>query len=70
MMEYSVHVNANPNQGWIASCLPNFDNFTSQFFFSGMAKVSGSLVRDKNNKDKTERERNGKGTHLQGKPVI
>ena len=38
--------------------------------FSGMAKASGSLVRDKNNKDKTKMERNGKGTHLQGKPVI
>ena len=38
--------------------------------FSGMAKASGSLMRDKNNKDKTEMEKNGKGTHLEGKQVI
>ena len=28
--------------------------------FSGMAKASGSLVRNKNNKDKTEMEKNGR----------
>ena len=36
--------------------------------FSGMAKASGSLVRDKNNKDKTEMEKNEewKGNTLAG----